>query len=403
MLMVFALPSIAAEITFTWCCGQPDRLAYFESVAAQYEALNPGVKVVALNASGETLRTLIAGGQTPDIMWQGFGWTALVGLYEPVDWYLDREPGFREDLDPNMLREVQADGSTWGLPLGAATNVMGYNEDLLAQGGVAPPEPDWTWDELLATARRLTRDTNGDGVNDVWGLALYWWPWNLLAYGGDGYNDDGTATDLNNEVALEAWRIHYETWSGRNGLQPQWDGIVHRDEFASGNLVFYNIGIFDVPYLRDNMTASWNVQTYPWLEVGGERHRATWATGEAFMVHKDSPVKEQALDFLRFMLSPEQIVAGVQGIGIVPASRTLQSSDLFLQPDKTPANMKAFVDSLAFGKGPFQGHMAHPEVWAAANPILSASNSGELPIERYHEQLIEAVNRALAEWNARNR
>jgi ABC-type glycerol-3-phosphate transport system substrate-binding protein len=53
-----------------------------------------------------------------------------------------------------------------------------YNKRLLREGGVDPDQPydlqaagTWTWDALVDMLRRTTRDTNGDGVTDIYGLA----------------------------------------------------------------------------------------------------------------------------------------------------------------------------------------------------------------------------------------
>jgi ABC-type glycerol-3-phosphate transport system substrate-binding protein len=45
--------------------------------------------------------------------------------------------------------------------------------DLFDAKGLPYPSRDWTWDEALDMARKLTRDIDGDGRIDQWGLA---WP-----------------------------------------------------------------------------------------------------------------------------------------------------------------------------------------------------------------------------------
>ena len=32
---------------------------------------------------------------------------------------------------------------------------------------------EWTWDKMLEYAKNLTRDTDGDGIIDQWGLGVW--------------------------------------------------------------------------------------------------------------------------------------------------------------------------------------------------------------------------------------
>ncbi|HBG00153.1 MAG TPA: hypothetical protein DDW87_01070, partial [Firmicutes bacterium] len=70
-----------------------------------------------------------------------------------------------------------------------------------------------TWDELVEYGLKLTRDVDGDGRTDEWGVnfttranvgAVYSFITFLWQAGGQIYNDDLTAAGFNNEAAVEA-------------------------------------------------------------------------------------------------------------------------------------------------------------------------------------------------------
>jgi multiple sugar transport system substrate-binding protein len=48
--------------------------------------------------------------------------------------------------------------------------VVYYNKNLFDQAGVAYPQAGWSWDDFLKAAQALTKDTNGDGATDQYGV-----------------------------------------------------------------------------------------------------------------------------------------------------------------------------------------------------------------------------------------
>ena len=72
-----------------------------------------------------------------------------------------------------------------GIPYGWATGVINgggvyFNMRLLEEAGIDPELPfdlqasgDWTWDAFMDIARAATRDLDGDGIPDTWGIATF--------------------------------------------------------------------------------------------------------------------------------------------------------------------------------------------------------------------------------------
>src|SRR5207244_3849477 len=97
--------------------------------------------------------------------------------------------------DATVLGIFRRGDAVYALPRGYTPLVIVYNRDLLDRSGIAYPGDDWTWDDFLRIARRLTRDTDGDGRIDVWGAAFdrrpaFWLPW-IWSGGGDVLCSDG--------------------------------------------------------------------------------------------------------------------------------------------------------------------------------------------------------------------
>ena len=73
-------------------------------------------------------------------------------------------------------RQSEQSGQRLGIPTGVHARVVIYRRDYFLEAGLDPDAPPRDLAALLAAARALTRDTNGDGEPDVWGLGLYLGP-----------------------------------------------------------------------------------------------------------------------------------------------------------------------------------------------------------------------------------
>ena len=60
------------------------------------------------------------------------------------------------------------------LPIEVYSIVTWYNLDMLRQAGLTPPAElkpgEWTWQLMREYGRKLTKDEDGDGIAEIWGL-----------------------------------------------------------------------------------------------------------------------------------------------------------------------------------------------------------------------------------------
>ena len=60
-------------------------------------------------------------------------------------------------------------------PLECVPQMMFINKTLLQKEHIRIPDNDWTWDEFYSLCEQLTRDTDGDGIVDQFGVYDYGW------------------------------------------------------------------------------------------------------------------------------------------------------------------------------------------------------------------------------------
>lgn len=158
------------RIQIHWDADSPRGRA-IRAILDEFERANPGVSVRLLGGSGDDRRLLstIAGGNPPDVIETSYRNVGVLGRHGALR-PLDELAGNADQFYPALWELGLHEGRLYGYPWFGHTIQLIYNKDLFKEAGVE--SPPGTWDELLATARRLTRDTTGDGRPDRFGLSL---------------------------------------------------------------------------------------------------------------------------------------------------------------------------------------------------------------------------------------
>ena len=164
--------------------GDTTTMAKYKILEEAFERENPDVdlevEILDMNTYNQKLPILIASRTAPDILECGPERASSFPSYASKGAYVDLEPLIQRDgvdLDqwfPAVIQSCRYEGTLYVLP--KKLNMPGcvhYNMDLFDAEGLPYPSRDWTWAEVLDLARKLTKDIDGDGRMDQWGLA---WP-----------------------------------------------------------------------------------------------------------------------------------------------------------------------------------------------------------------------------------
>ena len=356
------------EITFTmW--GAPEEQQVWQAVVDDFHKANPNITVKVDVSDWDSywtkLNTLIAGGTPPDVFamdaplfldWQSRG--ALLNL-QP---YIDANPGFLDGFYPQTLTAYKTADGYYGLPRDFQTIVLFYNKKMFDAAGVPYPTSEWTYDDLLAAAKKLTLDTNNDGKieqygfwSDTWDMELLWSE-AIWANGGEIISPDHTKTLIGEGGAREAWNYIDSLYKEGVMPTPTAAGEFGGDLFQSGMAAMTTIGHWAVPgYVQSEI--DFNVVPVP----SGPAGRATSVNSAGFVVSKDTKHADAAFEFIKYALSePGQKKLAELGFAI-PVLKSVAESDAYL---KQPGNLdqQVFLDSVAFArmKPVFKGY----EEWA---------------------------------------
>jgi multiple sugar transport system substrate-binding protein len=230
---------------------------------AKHGALNIGIdaQVQPWDGYHQKLQVQASGGTLPDVNIVSsafFQPIALQGAFYDVKRAFDRDRLSWDNLPPATRNFLEIEGKLYGLPtggLGAGGAMIDVNSGLFAGAGLPVPSLDWTWDDLLAGARKITRP--GGGEAGPWGVDFgksTWeavWQTMLRAYGSDVWNEARTESTLNSDAAklvfqyvkdlVDRWSVSHPQggdaafYAGQTAMSIAWSGAastrVQKSEF----------------------------------------------------------------------------------------------------------------------------------------------------------------------------
>lgn len=139
------------------------------------------------------------------------------------------EAGFLDAWYPLPLELMQHNGKIHAMPGDYMTMVLFYNTEMFKAAGLDPDKPPKTWDEFLDYAKKLTRDTDGDGNVDQWGFgtvgakspgfSMRFGPF-IWSFGGDYLTPDMKQSILDSPEAREAFAFFVELYTKHKVVPP---------------------------------------------------------------------------------------------------------------------------------------------------------------------------------------
>jgi multiple sugar transport system substrate-binding protein len=135
---------------------------------------NVDVKVLSLPSFyfWESLRTSSEMGLDPDIV---FVSDRQFTEMDNLDSFADLQPLLEERMPamyPKVIHAFRHEKTINAAPVTFSTVYLAYNPELFEQFDVPEPSSVWTQTEFMEAAKKITRDTNGDGILDLYGISL---------------------------------------------------------------------------------------------------------------------------------------------------------------------------------------------------------------------------------------
>lgn len=231
------------------------------------------------------------------------------------------EKAWIDSFYEGFMVDTRFDGKTYSIPFQRSTPVFYYNKDAFRAAGLDPEAPPKTWDEMIEVGKKLTiKDGNGNVTQ--WGtripnlgLAGAWLFGGLVKSKGDVLSTD-TGTEARFDTpAAKASLEFLQRLAKEEVMAP--GGITWGDTpkaFLEGQAASIWTSTGNLAFINENVEFDWGVGFLP----GGDGPGAPVGGGN-FYIFKDTTEEEReaALDFIKFMTTPENAAIWSMATGYV--------------------------------------------------------------------------------------
>ena len=381
--------------TLRYAYWGPNQTQAMEKIAAEFEKENPGVDVqlelTPFKQYFTKLQTATTGGQAPDVFWIN---APNFPQYAANDKLLSQN-----DLNIDAGKYPKAvvdlykwDGEQVAYPKDFDTIGLWYNKALFAAKGVAVPTKDWTWDDVVTAAQKLT-----DPAKGVYGIAAKLdpqiWLYNVVPQGGgEVINADHNKSSYGSEGSIRALQ-----WSAdlinKHKVSPNLGQMTETDPrqmFQSGKVAMIFEGSFAAvelhknPYTRKNA----DVTTLPAGPAG--EHSVIHGVGQA--ISADTKHEDEAKKFVEFMVGER--AATIQGETGVTLPGLASGQQLWLK-SMPEFNLQAFIDMIPTTYS-YPTSLNAPEWGELQINMLKDVWTGARPAAQVAPELEQAMNEVLA-------
>ncbi|SOD63325.1 carbohydrate ABC transporter substrate-binding protein, CUT1 family [Streptomyces zhaozhouensis] len=390
-------------LDFLSLAWQAESVEANKALVEEWNAANPDVHVRYVQGSWDNIHdhllTSFEGGEAPDIIHNDASDLtdfANGGYLADLTGLLPEE--LRADVPEAAWSTTEYDGGIYGVPFLQEPRVLVVNSALLEESGARVPTPEdpWSWEEFEAASAAMTRDSDGDGEAETYGVA-----WSMkepvtqtvnlaLSTGGEVF----TREDGKNVVRYDAADSSVAALINRQ---------VHEDGTAAASSLGMSgsdtlPGFYDGRYAMLPLNFSFRQQVaqqapdgFDWtvlpMPSGGEEHGlAQGVAPQTLSVAEESDHQQAAADFVSFVTEPAHQVDLALGDWMLPTSERALADPALATEEYGWRTGTRIADELR--PSPVLGVRGYPE-WKdkIATPALQEYYSGAIDLDKLRGKL----------------
>ncbi|MDQ0455857.1 ABC transporter substrate-binding protein [Rhizobium paknamense] len=345
-----------------------------------------------------------------DGMLQKFQQYAASGIMPDLSLTSSMEPVIRpfladlsKEIGPDWINDFVkgwADGAKLGdqviaAPLNVTSTGVFLNTDAFKKAGVEIPSQDkgWTWDEFTARIKDVSQKS-GTRYPMVWDVSASRFIVYPFQYGNHIFSekepvkvvmDDAAWTkSVDDFVKLTKDVLPPGLWSGASSDNP-------KELFLNGQAVAYMSGSWQIPALAGKAKFGWQAGPTPAGTV-----RSSIYGGDYLVAFNTSPHLKEAVDFIKWITSPDVQADYAKTFGVIPANKKAAKVDYGNEAASMAVKtMQGELDASPAYAATDQAWPQMQPVWAVIKPAITQAVAGQISaaeaVSEIHKAAEEAV------------
>ena len=384
------------RLRFVSLAWQEQAIATNKSIVSEWNAAHPSLQVEYVQGTWgsvhDYLITSFETGDVPDV----FHYESSVIIDYAMRGYLTNLaplilPEMKSDiLDVAWATVTRPNGEISGVPFLIESLVVLYNQTLFERDGIAPPTPEhpWTWEDLRKAARMLTKDIDGDGAVDQYGVGI-----GLrnsaniimntsISFGGSFFKREGNqfvvrVGDPEKNLLRTIMEMLYTDRSASPSSIGQTGAGMIPGFFSGRYAMLVGIGAWGRQQLVENAPKNFQWGVMPPLKAVTQ---ISGASTQTLSIPKKSKRVKEAMQFISFMLSSKNTARLALNDWMVPARKSCLAMPEF---HDTAGGWDVTCSAVQFlSTGAWLGAPGYVE-WKSrvANPVLQELFAGRLSVD----------------------
>ncbi|WP_432663271.1 sugar ABC transporter substrate-binding protein [Wukongibacter baidiensis] len=340
-------------VTLTFALWNKDQEPVMQEIVKKFEETHPNIKVnVQLTPYKQfwtKMETAATGGSLPDVFWMNgprFMKYASSDMLMPIS---DKIKANNIDMSkyPQGLIDLYTyDGKQYGIPKDWDVTALWYNKKLFDAAGVEYPTNEWTWDDMVEAARKITDVDKG-----IYGTAARIDDNQVGVYNtipaADGFviSKDRKQSGYNTEGNVKGINVWLDLI--KEGLSPTVEEMTDTsavDMFSSGKIAMMYAASWNVkPFMEnENIRNDIDLVVMPKLEK-----RAAVIHGLINAISAGTEHPEEAWELVKFLGSKEANEIWAESGVVIPAHKDVL--DVW-KNSFANINLQAFVEELEYSE-----------------------------------------------------
>lgn len=288
------------------------------------------------------------------------------------------------------------------LPFWSDNSALFYNKDVFDEAGVKYPDTSWTWNEMRDAAIKFTKDLDGDGEPDQFGLPyaganfgahmFLFMPF-VWSNGGRFLTEDSKAAGIDSPEAIGAVQFFQDLALKHKIFPPgvantSWDDMEAM--FVAEKAGMYLSGNWNVRRFKTEYKMNYGISFIP-KAPGLDKQHSSFLGGDLIGITSQTKHPGAAWKFIEYCLSEDVQVDILAANGMIPIRKTLWTNRYF---EEEPLYMW-FARTLEVGYTPYTTkylELCDPIHWAMQRTLL-----GELSPEKACKEAAQRMNQILQE------